>query len=54
LGIGVSPPCFSVVYFFAVNARASEIFPENQYLAENGSEDAAEATVTDKKLGVGV
>ena len=53
IGVGLTISGFSVAYFFALNARASEIFPENQGVAENGSEDAADAAVTDKKLGVG-
>ena len=54
IGVGLTICGFSVAYFFAVNARASEIFPDNQGVAEHGSEDAAEAAVRDKKLGVGV
>ena len=54
IGVGLTICGFSVAYFFAVNARASEIFPESQGVAQNSGEDAADAAVTDKKLGVGV
>ena len=51
--VGLTIAGFSVAYFLAVNARASDIFPENRGVAENGSEDAADAAVADKKLGAG-
>jgi hypothetical protein len=53
IGVGLAISCFSIAYFFAVNARASDTFRQNQGVAENGSENAADAAVTDKKLGVG-
>jgi hypothetical protein len=53
IGVGLTIFCFSVAYFFAVNARATDYSPKNQRVAEKGSENAGPATATDKKRGVG-
>ena len=53
VGVGLTILYFSLAYFFAVNARATDYSPKNQRVAEKGSENAGAATATDKKRGVG-
>jgi Na+-transporting methylmalonyl-CoA/oxaloacetate decarboxylase gamma subunit len=53
IGVGLTIFYFSLAYFFAVNARAVDTFAKNQRVAENGSENAEVAAVTDKKRGAG-
>ena len=53
IGGGLTIFYFSLAHFFAVNATAADTFDKNQRVAENGSESAEGATVTDKKRGVG-
>ena len=53
IGVGLTIFCFSLVYFFTVNARAADPSPKNQRAVEKGSENAGAATATEKKRGVG-
>lgn len=53
IGVGLTIFYFSLAHFFAVNARAVDTFAKNQRVAENGSENAEVAAVTNKKRGAG-
>jgi hypothetical protein len=53
IGVGLTIFYFALAHFFAVNARAVDNFAKNPRIAENGSENAEVATVTDKKRGAG-
>jgi cytochrome c-type biogenesis protein CcmH/NrfG len=51
--VGVIVSYFSLAHFFAVNAKAKDVFAKNRRVAENASENAERTTLRAKKRGVG-